>query len=170
MSEKNKCLRVDVAGYPHLRYLFVLLAFALAGGCQSYNWIEGLEDYRAAEQRAQDEHKHLFIFYKWWLDNTSNRMLSGEVLSDPAVVALFQDTINLRVDQDFGPQYTEYVAKFGIGTYAYLEHVKDGAGFGEIMIMIAVMIVVQAEIVWRRAQELSPAVGGRAEAVEVPTR
>ena len=48
------------------------------------------------------------------------------------------------------------VAKFGLGTFAYLDHVKDGAGFGEVMIMIAIMIVVQAEIVWRRAKAMAP--------------
>ena len=45
-------------------------------------------------------------------------------------------------------------AKFALGTVAYLAHIADGAGFGEIMVMIAIMIAVQAEIVHRRAQAL----------------
>jgi peptidoglycan/LPS O-acetylase OafA/YrhL len=46
------------------------------------------------------------------------------------------------------------VAKFGIGTYEYLTHVRDSGGFGEVMVMIALMVAVQAEIVYRRGQEL----------------
>ncbi len=45
-------------------------------------------------------------------------------------------------------------AKFALGTLAYFAHVSDGAGFGEIMVMIAIMIAVQAEIVYRRSQTL----------------
>lgn len=45
-------------------------------------------------------------------------------------------------------------AKFALGTVAYLDHIADRAGFGEIMVMIAIMIAVQAEIVHRRAQTL----------------
>ncbi len=43
-------------------------------------------------------------------------------------------------------------AKFGIGTYEYLAGVRDTAGFGEVMVMIAVMVAVQAQIVWIRAR------------------
>ena len=45
-------------------------------------------------------------------------------------------------------------AKFALGTFAYFDHISDGAGFGEIMVMIAIMIAVQAEIVYRRSQNL----------------
>jgi hypothetical protein len=48
-------------------------------------------------------------------------------------------------------------AKFGLGTIAYVTHVTADSGLGEIMIMIAVMVAVQAEYVWRRAQSLLPA-------------
>ena len=41
--------------------------------------------------------------------------------------------------------------KFGLGALAYIWHINDGEGFGEVLVMIAVMIAVQAEIVWRRA-------------------
>jgi hypothetical protein len=47
-------------------------------------------------------------------------------------------------------------AKFALGTLAYFWHVDDGAGLGEILVMIAVMIAVQAEIVYRRAQGIRP--------------
>jgi hypothetical protein len=45
-------------------------------------------------------------------------------------------------------------AKFAMGAYAWVTHVPDGAGFGEVMAMIAVMVAVQAEIVHRRAGAL----------------
>ena len=41
--------------------------------------------------------------------------------------------------------------KFALGTLAYFWHVDDGAGLGEVLVMIAVMIAVQAELVSRRA-------------------
>jgi hypothetical protein len=50
------------------------------------------------------------------------------------------------------------VAKFGLGTWAYFHHVSDDGGFGEILIMIAVMIAFQAELVWRRARTLGATV------------
>jgi hypothetical protein len=46
-------------------------------------------------------------------------------------------------------------AKFGLGTYEYLEGVRDAAGFGEMLVMIAVMVAVQAEIVRDRARSLT---------------
>jgi hypothetical protein len=48
-------------------------------------------------------------------------------------------------------------AKFGLGVVAYFENINDGAGFGEVLIMIAIMIAVQAQIVCRRAEALIPA-------------
>jgi len=48
-------------------------------------------------------------------------------------------------------------AKFALGTLAYFWHVDDGAGFGEVLVMIAVMIAVQAQIIHRRASTLRPA-------------
>jgi hypothetical protein len=47
-------------------------------------------------------------------------------------------------------------AKFGLGTVAHFAHVTDNSGLGEIMLMVAVMLAVQAEYVWRRAQALLP--------------
>ena len=44
--------------------------------------------------------------------------------------------------------------KFGLGAYASLQHINDGEGFGEVLLMIAVMVAVQAELVWQRAQRL----------------
>jgi len=96
------------------RWLVLSFLFGAATGCQSYNWRSELAAYKAAEQQAREEGKFLFIFYKWWLDSSSNRMLGNEVLTDPEVVALFQDTINLVVEKDFGPEYEKYMAKYGI--------------------------------------------------------
>lgn len=50
------------------------------------------------------------------------------------------------------------VAKFGLGTWAYFNGVSDDGGFGEILLMIAVMIAFQAELVWRRARALGATV------------
>ncbi|MEJ2870596.1 hypothetical protein WCD74_22715 [Actinomycetospora sp. OC33-EN08] len=46
------------------------------------------------------------------------------------------------------------VVKFGLGTIAYFEGINDSGGIGEVLIMIAVMIAFQAELVWRRAEPL----------------
>jgi hypothetical protein len=46
------------------------------------------------------------------------------------------------------------VAKFGLGTWAYFAHIDDGEGLGEILVMIALMVAAQAQIVWRRAEKL----------------
>jgi hypothetical protein len=45
-------------------------------------------------------------------------------------------------------------AKFAWGTWQYLHHQHPHGGFGEVLLLIAAMIAVQAEIVWRRAQAL----------------
>jgi hypothetical protein len=45
-------------------------------------------------------------------------------------------------------------AKFAIGTAAYFLHISDDGGFGEVLIMIAVMVAFQAELIWRRARAL----------------
>jgi hypothetical protein len=48
-------------------------------------------------------------------------------------------------------------AKFAIGTGAYFLHISDDGGFGEVLIMIAIMVAFQAELIWRRARTLLPA-------------
>lgn len=45
-------------------------------------------------------------------------------------------------------------AKFVLGTIAYFTGVNDSGGLGEVLLMIAVMVAFQAEIVWRRARPL----------------
>src|ERR1700743_3619043 len=44
--------------------------------------------------------------------------------------------------------------KFALGTVAYLGHISYGTSMGEILLMIALMVGVQAEIIWQRAQAL----------------
>lgn len=46
------------------------------------------------------------------------------------------------------------VVKVGVGVFAGFAHIDDGEGFGEVMVMIAAMVAVQAELVWRRARQL----------------
>lgn len=92
----------------------VCALLAMLCGCSDYHW---RSDYQQAEQRAREQQRYLFIFYKYWLDSDSGRMLSGEGLSDPAVARLLKDTVNLLIDQDFGPDYRNYVAKYGVNSY-----------------------------------------------------
>ena len=47
--------------------------------------------------------------------------------------------------------------KFAWGTWQYLQHAQPHGGFGEILLMIAAMVAMQAEIIWRRARRLAPA-------------
>ncbi|ODT99683.1 MAG: hypothetical protein ABS81_25235 [Pseudonocardia sp. SCN 72-86] len=44
--------------------------------------------------------------------------------------------------------------KFALGIYAYFAHISDDGGFGEVLIMIAVMVAFQAELIWHRGREL----------------
>jgi hypothetical protein len=44
--------------------------------------------------------------------------------------------------------------KFGLGAIAYVLDASDDGGVGEVLIMIAVMMAVQAELIWRRAEPL----------------
>lgn len=46
------------------------------------------------------------------------------------------------------------VAKIALGTVAYFRDISDDGGTGEILLMIALMVGLQAEIVWRRARPL----------------
>lgn len=88
----------------------IALAVLAAAGCQDYRW---RWDYQKAEQQARQQNKYLFVFYKSWLSNESNRM-HGEVLADPAVGALLADTVNLLLEKDSSPEYGNYLAKYGV--------------------------------------------------------
>ena len=46
------------------------------------------------------------------------------------------------------------LAKFALGTVAYFTHVSDDGGFGEVLLMIGVMVAFQAELIWRRGRAL----------------
>ena len=48
--------------------------------------------------------------------------------------------------------------KFAMGALSFAAGVSDGAGFGEIVVMIAIMVAFQAEIVYRRRRRLALAV------------
>jgi hypothetical protein len=58
------------------------------------------------------------------------------------------------------------VAKFAMGTVAYFRHVPDSGGFGEILLMIALMIAFQAQIIWRRAAPLGARAHGHDPALD----
>ena len=46
-------------------------------------------------------------------------------------------------------------AKFAIGTWQYMTHQPaEHGGFGEVLLLIGVMVALQAEVVWRRALAL----------------
>ena len=55
------------------------------------------------------------------------------------------------------------VIKWGMGAWAYFNNVSDDGGFGEILLMIAVMVAFQAELVWRRARALGATVPATAK-------
>lgn len=57
--------------------------------------------------------------------------------------------------------------KFALGTYEVLHGISSHGGFGEAMLMIAVMVAFQAELIWRRALALRAQGGMGAPA---PTR
>jgi len=44
--------------------------------------------------------------------------------------------------------------KFAMGTAAYFLGRSDGGGFGEILLMIALMVAFQAQIIWTRGRAL----------------
>lgn len=71
-------------------------------------------------------------YTKLWADDAGNIWSQGTALT----IGLFVGLI---------------AAKFALGVLAYFLHVDDGEGFGEVLILIAIMIAVQAEIVHRRA-------------------
>jgi hypothetical protein len=96
------------------RWLVTALLLWVAAGCLQYDW---QYDFKQAEAQAREQDKNLFIFYKYFLDSKSNRMLGSEVLSDPEVVALFQNTVNVLIDSSFGPEYEAYVDDFGVQSY-----------------------------------------------------
>ena len=45
--------------------------------------------------------------------------------------------------------------KFALGAWAQIAHIDDGEGFGEVLVMLAIMLAVQAQIVWNRARALT---------------
>lgn len=51
--------------------------------------------------------------------------------------------------------------KFAMGTVAWFAGVSDDGGFGEILVMIAVMVAFQAEIVWRRGRAMGAPASSR---------
>lgn len=114
MHHLHRLLTVAISRGSALRGLGLVGLLCLGTGCaQEYHW---RHDFAQAEQDARTSGKDLFIFYKFWLDPASNNMLSEE-LSDPAVKSLFQNTVNLMLDKDFGPPYVEYVGKYGVNSY-----------------------------------------------------
>jgi thioredoxin-related protein len=108
----TKNVHAKVAVKSPMNGILWLLALAVlaAAGCQDYRW---RWDYQQAEQQARQQNKYLFVFYKWWLSNDSNRM-HDYIQTDPAVGALFADTVNLLLEKDSSPGYANYLAKYGV--------------------------------------------------------
>lgn len=99
------------------------LGMTLCVGCHDYRW---RWDYQQAEQQARDEGRPLFIFYKWWLSNESNRM-HGDVLADPQVGRLFEKSINLLLEKESSTEYGKYVSKYGVNAApAFIVAQPDG--------------------------------------------
>ena len=94
------------ASRPRLVLVCLSTALLTAGssGCFSYNWRTTDPEYAAAERESSEKGRYLFVFFKYWLDDDSNRMLSDEVLSNPKVEPLFRNTINLLVEKEGNPK------------------------------------------------------------------
>jgi len=58
--------------------------------------------------------------------------------------------------------------KFALGTAEYFIGIRMHGSFGEILILIAVMVAFQAHIVWQRAQTLPPGDAGHDKAGRSP--
>jgi hypothetical protein len=86
------------------------VAVSAITGCQHYHWST---DYQSAEDYARQQQKYLFIFYKWWLSDDSNRM-HGDVISDPAVAAHLKGMVSVLLEKDSSPEYGRYMSKFGV--------------------------------------------------------
>ena len=87
-----------------------------------------------------------------WVDETTGRVYrQGTALT----VGLFLGMI---------------AVKFGLGTYAYFAHLSNTGGFGEVLVMIAVMVAIQAELVWRRGRVLGARTSARRPAAAPATR
>lgn len=54
------------------------------------------------------------------------------------------------------------VVKFGLGVWAYFAQVSDNGGFGEILVMIALMVAFQAQLIWTRGRALGARESDRA--------
>lgn len=96
------------------RLLGCTLLLAACCGCQDLRWSS---DPQQAEEQARQQHRYLFVFYKYWLDSDSGHMFSNDGLSSPRVTRLLQDTVNVLIDQDYGPSYRNYVSKYGVNSY-----------------------------------------------------
>jgi thioredoxin-related protein len=103
--------------------LSLAAAACFSSGCVEFRWKENVE---RADQQAKTEGKYLFVFYKWWLSNDSNRM-ETDVLRQPDVARLFQNTINCRIVYEYPPN-REYMAKHGVDrTPGFLIQAPDGS-------------------------------------------
>jgi hypothetical protein len=51
--------------------------------------------------------------------------------------------------------------KFGLGTLSHFTGIDDGEGLGEVMVMMALMIAVQSQLMWVRAQAMQAGVAAR---------
>ena len=109
-------------------------------------------------------------------DNTAEWVLLVASIALSAVVGLARGTLTRVWAVDTAGEHRVYsqgtavtvalflgmvVAKFGLGTYAYFAHISDDGGFGEILIMIAIMVAFQAELIWRRACALGVGTSSR---------
>jgi len=56
------------------------------------------------------------------------------------------------------------VIKFAMGVFAYFQDISDHGGFGEVLLMIAIMVAMQAELVWHRAKPLGARTSENADA------
>lgn len=95
----------------HFRVTLLACTMMCCVGCADYRWRDNFED---AAKQATEQNKPLFIYYRHWLNADSTRMFN-DVLSQPDVVAEFQNSINCQLELDW-PENREHMAKYGVKT------------------------------------------------------
>lgn len=89
--------------------LLSIVAALICAGCADITWDQDVD---RAEQRAKAEKKVLFVYYWRMLDNDSNRTYA-DVLRQPEVARLFQNTVNAQVCYDV-KAHRLYMGRHGV--------------------------------------------------------
>ncbi len=96
---------------------------ACCAGCVDYRWED---NYDRALKRASLEKKHLFIYYRYWMNPECTRMYN-EVLARPEVAQQFANTVNCQLERDWPPNREYMMARYRVrSTPAFVIVAPDG--------------------------------------------